>query len=420
MTLPDRPKILIVDDQSASIQTLFQVFKDEYDVFMATNGAKALDLCLSVQPDLILLDIVMPGMDGHAVCQRIKQTESLRHIPVIFITSLNDPADEAQGLAIGAVDFIGKPFNTAVVRARVRTHMQLQAALRQVQDAANTLELRVQERTEQLHQTLERLTLAQAELAHSEARATLSTLIAGVSHELGSPLSNSLLTAETLCAQSTAFAAKAQAGSLRRSELDAFVHEVHHATNLVCRNLTRANELLGHFRQVAADQASEQQRPFDLARTVEEVVETIGPTLKRSPHRLSIDIAPGILLDSQPGALGQVLINLINNAYLHAFDASTGSGQVRIDADASDTTVEIRVQDNGKGMSEAVLARIFDPFFSTKIGAGGTGLGMAIVQDLVHKNLQGSVRAVSNPTQGTCFYLTLPRQLVPSPSNSTD
>jgi signal transduction histidine kinase len=412
MTIAVRSKILVVDDQSSSIQTLFQVFKADHDVFMATSGPKALELCSSVQPDLILLDVVMPEMDGHEVCRRLKQSETLRHIPIIFITSLNEPADEAQGLELGAVDFIAKPFNTAVVRARVSTHLHLQSALHQVQNAATTMEMRVQERTAELHRTLERLTLAQADLAKSEARATLSTLIAGVSHEMGTPLGNSLITADTLCDQSEAFAQRSAAGALRRSDLETFVKDVQHGADLIRRNLNRANELLSRFRQVAADQASEQQRVFDLANTVGEVVETIGPSLKRSPHRLIVNIPSGISLHSQPGALGQVLINLINNAYLHAFEPDGPAGQVHIDASATAMGVEIRVGDNGKGMSETVLSQIFDPFFSTKIGAGGTGLGMAIVQDLVQKNLQGRIRAESTPGIGTCFYVTLPLELV--------
>ncbi|MCX7238871.1 MAG: diguanylate cyclase [Burkholderiales bacterium] len=120
-----KPKLLVVDDQPINIQVLYQAFAKDYQVFMATSGAQALVLCKDNPPDLILLDIVMPGMDGFEVCQRLKRDEATRNIPVIFVTAHNDPAQETHGLSLGAVDFIGKPVNPSVVRARVKTHLTL-------------------------------------------------------------------------------------------------------------------------------------------------------------------------------------------------------------------------------------------------------------------------------------------------------
>ncbi len=123
--LPGKPKLLVVDDQPINIQIMHQVFDSEYQLFMATNGAQALALCQSNPPDLVLLDIVMPGMDGFEVCTQLKAQESTRNIPVIFVTAHTDPAQETHGLSLGAVDFISKPITPAVVQARVRTHLTL-------------------------------------------------------------------------------------------------------------------------------------------------------------------------------------------------------------------------------------------------------------------------------------------------------
>ena len=130
------PSLLVVDDQPLNIQTLYEIFSETHQVRMATSGLEALAACVEELPDLILLDVVMPEMDGHEVCQRLKRDERTRDIPIIFVTAQNDAHDEAIGLELGAVDFITKPVNAAVVRARVRTHLQLREALHQVWELA--------------------------------------------------------------------------------------------------------------------------------------------------------------------------------------------------------------------------------------------------------------------------------------------
>ena len=122
-----RPRLLVVDDQRANIQALFQTFAADHQVLMATSGEQALELCARQQPDLVLLDVVMPGTDGHEVCRRLKADPATRDIPVIFVTAHSDETAEAQGLDLGAVDFISKPINPKIVRARVRTHLTLKA-----------------------------------------------------------------------------------------------------------------------------------------------------------------------------------------------------------------------------------------------------------------------------------------------------
>ena len=124
---PRRPRLLVVDDQPVNIQALYQAFAADHQVFMATSGEQALALCASKQPDLVLLDVVMPGMDGYEVCRRLKADEATRDIPVIFVTAHSDEAAETRGLDAGAVDFISKPINPTIVRARVRTHLTLKS-----------------------------------------------------------------------------------------------------------------------------------------------------------------------------------------------------------------------------------------------------------------------------------------------------
>lgn len=410
MSLPTKPILLVVDDQPINIQTLYQVFREDHDVCMATTGEQALAFCAETLPDLILLDVVMPTMDGHTVCSRLKADPRTRDIPVIFVTAHNDPTEESIGLQLGAVDFISKPINAAVVRARVHTHLALRQTLRQVQDLNDNLEVRVAQRSAELEQALASLQQSRDDLAQSEAKATLSTMIASVSHELGTPLGNSKMVTSALVEQVRTMAQQLESGQIRRSDLDGFVAQVRDGTALLQSNLERAVRLLDNFHQVATDQASEQRRSFHLAAVVGEILHTLSPSLKRHPHRIAVDIAGDLVMDSQPGSVGQIVINLVNNAYLHAFEGRT-DGVLTISARLDGDQVEMRFADNGVGMPPDQLDKLFEPFFSTKIGKGGTGLGMAIVKNLVHKTLCGRVVAQSTPGHGTCFTVQIPRVL---------
>ena len=166
-------------------------------------------------------------------------------------------------------------------------------------------------------------------------------------------------------------------------------------------------DLIAHFKQVAVDQTSAQRRPFDLAEVVGEVVLTLRPQFKATPYRIEVDIPPGIDMDSFPGPLGQVLTNLVNNALLHGF-AGLPAGVVRIAAEAQGDRVRIQVADNGRGIAPEHQSRVFDPFFTTRLGQGGSGLGLHIVYSIVTRVLGGRIDLASQPGEGTEITLEIP------------
>lgn len=271
-----------------------------------------------------------------------------------------------------------------------------------------TLEQRVAERTQELSTTLAQLTAAQGELVRAEKMSALGSLVAGIAHELNTPIGNSLTVASTLQDHATSFSASMGQG-LTRSRLDEFVNNTRQGAGILMRGLQHAAELVSSFKQVAVDQTSLNRRTFNLASTVSEILLTLGPTIRKSNHQVECEIHADIVMDSYPGPLGQVLTNLINNALLHAFEG-VPHGAVRVTASmAEDGSVHLLVSDNGSGIPQAHLARVFDPFFTTKLGQGGSGLGLNIVYNLVTKTLGGTVHVASEVGHGATFRMVLPR-----------
>jgi signal transduction histidine kinase len=258
-----------------------------------------------------------------------------------------------------------------------------------------------------LSDALENLSTAQAELVRTAKMSALGSLVAGVAHELNTPLGISLLVASGLEEQTNAFSAEMQKG-LTRSALQAFVVSTQESADVLLRSLRRAADLVSSFKQVAVDQTSEKRRQFRLDDTVAEILRTLGPSIRSSTHTVENSIEPQLQLESYPGALGQVLTNLVMNTFRHAFDGRS-KGHVHIHAKPfGQNKVELTVRDNGHGIPAAHLDRVFDPFFTTKLGQGGSGLGLNIVFNLVQDVLGGTIRVDSVEGEGTCFTLVLP------------
>jgi PAS domain S-box-containing protein len=253
-------------------------------------------------------------------------------------------------------------------------------------------------------------------LARNERMASLGNLVAGIAHEINTPIGNALMVASSVGDRIAEFEHALANGPLRRSVLEAFVSSVRESDDLLQRNLVRAANLIQNFKQVAVDQTSDRRRVFDLATVLEEVRMTLVPRFKHSPYRLELDAEVGVSLDSYPGALGQVVTNLIENALVHAFDGCE-SGVIRIDAKRHNADqVHIVCADDGAGIPAELRSRIFDPFFTTKLGKGGSGLGLSIVLNLVRDLLGGEMVVESELGAGTRFLITLPLKAPPGKS----
>jgi signal transduction histidine kinase/tetratricopeptide (TPR) repeat protein len=249
---------------------------------------------------------------------------------------------------------------------------------------------------------------AQTQLVSQEKMAALGSLVAGIAHELNTPIGNSLVIASTMQGKSATIAKKMQGPGIKRSDLTGFIDDTEHASLLIVRGLQNAADLLHSFKQVAVDRTTAHRRPFNLQQTCGEIVATMMNQIRKSGHVFHQHIANDIVMKSYPGPLGQVITNFINNTLLHAFDGCT-NGNFWLTAQLLNAdTVQIQFRDDGNGISEANLKRIFDPFFTTKLGLGGSGLGLSISYNIVTSLLNGQITVNSAPGTGTTFTLELP------------
>jgi PAS domain S-box-containing protein len=302
----------------------------------------------------------------------------------------------------------------AIVWALLDTTAELNAK-RALQELNASLESRVRERSSALErantdlsQALETLQRTQHDLISAEKMASLGSLVAGIAHELNTPIGNSLLAATTLSDRLHTFRAALGEGNLKRSTLNAHVDEVALACSLISGSLNRAATLITSFKQVAVDQTNDQQRKFDLRHVIEDTLATFAPLLRRANCSASVAVEGELTLNSYPGSLCQVINNLINNALTHAFEGRS-NGTIRIEARRQDSgTILLTFGDDGAGMPEEVLHHVFDPFFTTKMGRGGSGLGMNIVYNIVTGVLGGRIGIDTEVGRGTTVRIDMP------------
>lgn len=249
-----------------------------------------------------------------------------------------------------------------------------------------------------------------AELARSRKLANLGSLMAGFAHELNTPLGNALLSGTTLGDEAQRLEGDLAAQRLKRSELESFLQMCRETMDVIQRNLRRAADLIHHFKHAEGDAGSEPIQHFSLVEVVQDAITSFDPSLRAGQHRVVLEVPSALEMQSYPGALGQVLSNLISNALRHGFDGEAG-GTIAIEAETRpDDAVLLRFTDSGRGIPAGQLDKIFDPFYTTKLGQGGSGIGLYLVYKLVYRVLGGTVHVWSEAGQGTRFEILLPRQ----------
>jgi len=261
-----------------------------------------------------------------------------------------------------------------------------------------------------LNESIDNLKMAQEQMVTQEKMASLGRLVAGVAHEINTPIGIGVTAASYLSELSQELSEKFNENNLTRNFFSRYVEKLEQCSLLISSNLARSAELVDSFKHVAVDQTSKNLRLFDIKCYFNEVLMNLHPELKNTPYKVNLECAENINIYGEPGALAQVLTNLIMNSLKHGFEDAK-SGNIDIKVNHIDDSVLVIYKDSGKGISYEHLQQIYEPFFTTKRGQGGSGLGMHLVYNLVTQSLKGSIKCDSTLGQGTQFTISFPCDL---------
>lgn len=401
-----KPKILIVDDKPENIHILMNL-KGDYELLYALNGKEALEILFQEdRPDLVLLDIMMPGIDGYEVCKRLKNNEDTKDIPVIFITAMNSDQEETKGLKLGAVDYISKPFNLDIVRARISNTLRLKKEMdrrmilsRQLQEMNQNLENIVNEKVFELKLAHKELKENEYRLRQAQKMEALGTLAGGIAHDfnniLFSIMGYSEMTLDSLVP-----------GSIEHSNMEKVMKAGQRAGELI-------KQILSFCRKT-----KKERKPISIKPIVKEVLKLIRSAFPPSIE-IQADIRSDSLISADPVEIHQMVMNLCTNA-LHAMQDNGGilrvlltdtniqsNENVQDNSIAPGPCIRLIISDTGCGMSQEIMERIYEPYFTTRPKGEGTGLGLATVYGIV-KALGGHISLESEAGKGTKFIIDFP------------
>lgn len=421
--------ILLVDDNPNNLKVLSEMIQGYgWKALMATNGESAIEQTEYALPDLILLDVMMPGIDGFETCRRLKANPITQNIPVIFMTALSDSKDKVKGLEIGAVDYVTKPFQQEEVIARLKLHLK-------ISHLTYTLEQRVQERTAELTQSLQQLQQTQLQLIQSEKMSTLGQLVAGIGHEINNPIgfiegnfsyiteyTNNLLHLVNLQQQKLPHPEPEIEELLNQMDFEYLAEDIPKLLASMRQGIDRLKGISLSLRTFARSDISSKME-FQIHEGINSTLMLLKHRLQNKGNHPAIEVITqyGKLppISCYPGQINQVFMNIIANAIDALDDLNQNHSDQKIAAcpntitittsvNYQQETVIICIQDNGPGMLPEVQTRIFEQSFTTKPVGKGTGLGLAISYQIIVDKHNGQIDCLSIPGEGTKFIITLP------------
>jgi signal transduction histidine kinase/purine-cytosine permease-like protein len=338
-----------------------------------------------------------------------QQVVAVSHLPKIVAQELTATLLGAYGIFLVMIG-IGSWWLVLTQESRQLAQEELDKRNIQLQkevEERQLAEAQLQEKAQQLELTLQNLKQAETQLIQTEKMAALGGLVAGIAHEINTPIGIGVTAASLLLEKTASFSEQFENGTLKRSELGNFLDIAQQSAQMTFTNLNRAAELIQSFKRVAVDQSSESRRVFHLAAYFDEILLQLSPKLQANPHRVEVKGDRTLTLNSYPGAFSQIVTNLVMNSLLHAYEAEV-SGTIVLNFSQIQNVLLFEYADDGCGILPEHLSKIFEPFFTTKRGQGGSGLGLHIVYNLVTQKLGGTISCCSKPGGGTKFTIELP------------
>lgn len=367
------PEILIVDDIADNLKVLKLLMEEQsFGVRIAMNGPAAIESVSVKVPDLILMDIKMPGMSGLEATKKIKAMKEARDVPIIFVTALTDTEHILSAFSSGGVDYITKPYHRDEVIARVNTHIHLKQA--------------------------------QDQLIKQDVMTHLTYLVTGMAHELNTPL-GICITATTHLRSIIENTEQVLSGpQVSRATVLQCLQECNETNSLLLSSLERASAQVEKFKAIAIDQCYQKVRKFNLKSYVEDWRSFVTPQISELDIGIKLQIE-NIELESYPGIISTLLTELLQNSILHAY-TDHKPALIEISTSKKDNMFHLNYCDGGKGMPQEQLKKVFTPFFTTRRGDGHIGLSAVTIYNLVTSGLGGDVKVSSPPGKGLCYEIT--------------
>lgn len=399
----EQPLILTIDDEPAIRECFCDILEDSgYETVAAENGRIGLELIESLRPDLILCDMQMPEVGGVEVVRTVNRKYS--KTPIIVVSGAGVVGDAIEAVREGAWDYLVKPlYSLKTLVQSVAKALERARLIAQNEEYQKNLE----KRTEELQREIQDRKKAEKKLVQSEKMAALGDLVAGVAHEINTPIGIGVTGISFLQEATITFLRLFETGEAKKSDLEKFLGDCQEACEVTLTNLNRAAQLVTGFKQIAVDQSSGERRIFNIKQYINEILFSLHPRIKKTKHKIEVVSPDKLLLDSYPGAFSQILTNLLLNSLLHGFE-DIEEGYITITISQKDKGVLLVYSDNGKGMNAEQKSKIFDPFFTTKRGSGGTGLGMNLVYNLVSETFGGEIECESSLGEGTVITISIP------------
>ncbi len=379
-------KILIVDDTESNIDILLNVLDEDYDVFVALDGETALEIAKEDKPDLILLDIIMPAMDGYEVCKRLKADDKTKHIPVIFITAKTDENVIEKAYDVGGVDYVSKPFRSRELLARVKSQLELRSLI-------DALEEKVKEQVDEVIKTQE-LMLQNSRMAQ------MGEMISMIAHQWRQPLG-------AISSVTLGMMTKVKIGAYDSNDeetLEACKQKILVSSEKIDQLVQSLSKTIDDFRNFF--KLNKEMKVLPVSVPISKSLQIIEASLLSDNIKIVQELKSSKKIEMYDSELMQVILNIFKNAQDNFKERKIQNAYISIKSRDTDDGVEIKFTDNGDGIEKNIIEHIFDPYFSTKSEKTGTGLGLAMSKTIIEMHHKGSIVAV-NTADGVCFTLTL-------------